>query len=316
MDPTPQHTQPNYKPANKLQVLTPFPVSTKLFRINNYAYVREWWLWWLVVSRVFDGPCAIASRSRVPRGQGRAGHLIRKAKPHDAKGPIAIPADLRFGENCKRVIDEVENAFGRIDILVNSAAEQDEQKGAMLAFTRALSLELVEKGIRVNGVAPGYGFLPGGEGEEIWVRSAHEAGGSQGNVKTCASNYLEILCFVYLIMYGYVQNQEKVPNKKNSIDVFTTMFSVITEDNLSLYFLKFKFEIARKAIGLHKLDNKKDWNQRTNKDQTNKTTRVSFAWETLRDEKMVAYHEYCCREKKSRRAFKAYLKPLATNFCD
>ncbi|XP_065854512.1 NADPH-dependent aldehyde reductase 1, chloroplastic-like [Euphorbia lathyris] len=142
-------------------------------------------------------------------------NILKKAKTPDAKDPIAIPADLGFDDNCKKVVDEVVNAYGRIDILVNNAAEQhkcgtvediDEErlervfrtnifsyffmarhalkhmkegssiinttsinaykgnaklldytstKGAIVAFTRGLALQLVSKGIRVNGVAPG-----------------------------------------------------------------------------------------------------------------------------------------------------------------
>lgn len=52
--------------------------------------------------------------------------IIKQSKTPDAKDPIAISADLGFDENCKKVVDEVVNAFGRIDILVNNAAEQYE----------------------------------------------------------------------------------------------------------------------------------------------------------------------------------------------
>lgn len=52
--------------------------------------------------------------------------MIKRAKTADAKDPLAIPADLGFDENCKRVVDEAVNAYGRIDILVNNAAEQYE----------------------------------------------------------------------------------------------------------------------------------------------------------------------------------------------
>ncbi|KAJ6883536.1 hypothetical protein NC652_030699 [Populus alba x Populus x berolinensis] len=146
--------------------------------------------------------------------------MLKKHKTADAKDPIAIPVDLGFDENCKRVIDEVVNAYGRIDILVNNAAEQyecssveeiDEQrlervfrtnifsyffmtrhalkhmkegssiinttsvnaykgnsklldytstKGAIVAFIRGLALQLVSRGIRVNGVAPGPIWTP------------------------------------------------------------------------------------------------------------------------------------------------------------
>lgn len=52
--------------------------------------------------------------------------MLKKDKTADAKDPIAIPADLGFDDNCKRVVDEVVNAYGQIDILVNNAAEQHE----------------------------------------------------------------------------------------------------------------------------------------------------------------------------------------------
>ncbi|THU74683.1 hypothetical protein C4D60_Mb04t35970 [Musa balbisiana] len=146
--------------------------------------------------------------------------MLRQIKKHDAKDPIAIPADLGYEENCRKVVEEVVNAYGRIDILVNNAAEQYERscvtditeeqlervfrtnifsymhvskfvvkqmkaggciinttsvnayrghktlldytstKGAIVAFTRALALQLADKGIRVNGVAPGPVWTP------------------------------------------------------------------------------------------------------------------------------------------------------------
>lgn len=52
--------------------------------------------------------------------------MIKRAKTADAKDPLAIPTDLGFDENCKKVIDQVVKAYGRIDILVNNAAEQYE----------------------------------------------------------------------------------------------------------------------------------------------------------------------------------------------
>ncbi|GER55399.1 NAD(P)-binding Rossmann-fold superfamily protein [Striga asiatica] len=147
--------------------------------------------------------------------------MLRKAKHEGAKDPFAVPADLGFDENCRRVVEEVAAAFGgKIDILVNNAAEQYEAgsveeideprlervfrtnifsyffttrhalkhmkeggsiinttsvnaykgnaklldytatKGAIVAFTRGLSLQLVDRGIRVNGVAPGPIWTP------------------------------------------------------------------------------------------------------------------------------------------------------------
>ncbi|KAG2624523.1 glucose and ribitol dehydrogenase homolog [Panicum virgatum] len=138
-----------------------------------------------------------------------------------ARVPMAVPADLGYEEHCRRVVEEVAGAYGgRIDVLVNNAAEQYERpslaevteadldrvfrtnilsyflvtkhalrhmgeggsiintssvnaykgnktlldytstKGAIVAFTRALALQLAEKGIRVNGVAPGPVWTP------------------------------------------------------------------------------------------------------------------------------------------------------------
>ncbi len=133
---------------------------------------------------------------------------------------ILIPGDLRDSSNCKLVVDEAINNFGKIDILVNNCAVQyikksitditDKQledtfrtnvfsyfymtrsvvpylkpgssiinttsitaykgnkdlidysstKGAIVSLTRSLSSSLVDKGIRVNGVAPGPVWTP------------------------------------------------------------------------------------------------------------------------------------------------------------
>ncbi|KAI3440429.1 RING-type domain-containing protein [Psidium guajava] len=146
--------------------------------------------------------------------------MLKQAKNPNAENPMAVAADLGFDENCKRVVDEVVNTYGRIDILVNNAAEQykcstveeiDEArlervfrtnifsyffmvrhalthmkeggsiinttsvnaykgnaklldytstKGVIVAFTRGLALQLVSRGIRVNGVAPGPIWTP------------------------------------------------------------------------------------------------------------------------------------------------------------
>ncbi|KZV33908.1 glucose and ribitol dehydrogenase1 [Dorcoceras hygrometricum] len=155
-------------------------------------------------------------------------NILKEAKHPEAKDPIAIPTDLGYDENCKKVVEEVVSKYGQIDILVNNAAEQhkassveeiDEDriirvfrtdifsyffvtryvqnfgfwhslkhmkkgssiintlsltayignpklldytaaKGATIAFTRGLANQLLEKGIRVNGVSPGPVWTP------------------------------------------------------------------------------------------------------------------------------------------------------------
>jgi len=133
---------------------------------------------------------------------------------------LTIAGDIGDESFCKQVIDQTVKQFGKLDILVNNAAEQHPQssleaitaeqlertfrtniyslfylskaalphlypgsaiintasitayegskdlldysatKGAIVSFTRSLSQSLVEKGIRVNGVAPGPIWTP------------------------------------------------------------------------------------------------------------------------------------------------------------
>ncbi|MEJ7735855.1 MAG: SDR family oxidoreductase [Chitinophagaceae bacterium] len=133
---------------------------------------------------------------------------------------LSIPGDISKEDFCNTAVEQAVKEFGRIDILVNNAAVQFEQKdfldisteqmmktfatnifsmfwitkaalpnmakgssiinstsvtayrgssslidyastkGAILAFTRSLSTNLIEKGIRVNAVAPGPIWTP------------------------------------------------------------------------------------------------------------------------------------------------------------
>lgn len=133
---------------------------------------------------------------------------------------LTFAGDVADREVCRKVINETLAAFGKLDILVNNAAEQHPQeklediseeqwektfrtnifgmfqmtkaalphlgkgasiinttsvtaykgspqlldysatKGAITAFTRSLSMNLAERGIRVNGVAPGPIWTP------------------------------------------------------------------------------------------------------------------------------------------------------------
>jgi NAD(P)-dependent dehydrogenase (short-subunit alcohol dehydrogenase family) len=133
---------------------------------------------------------------------------------------LALPGDVGMARFCNECVDRTLREFGRLDVLVNNAAEQHPQdsitkitpeqlertfrtnifsffymtqaalphlpqggtiinttsvtaykgswhlldysstKGAIVSFTRSLSQALAEKGIRVNGVAPGPIWTP------------------------------------------------------------------------------------------------------------------------------------------------------------
>jgi NAD(P)-dependent dehydrogenase (short-subunit alcohol dehydrogenase family) len=133
---------------------------------------------------------------------------------------LLIPGDIRKERQCEKIVAQTIKTFGRLDILVNNAATQTEQKsltdiddeqlyetfetnifsmfritrfalphlkkgsciinttsvtayrgspslidysatkGAIVTFTRSLAHSLVDKGIRVNGVAPGPIWTP------------------------------------------------------------------------------------------------------------------------------------------------------------
>ncbi|KAH7543084.1 hypothetical protein FEM48_Zijuj02G0145700 [Ziziphus jujuba var. spinosa] len=211
MDPNPQYTSKDYKPSNKLQG------KVALVTGGDSGIGRS-------VCHCFALEGATVAFTFVKGQENKDAEdtlqIIRESKSPEAQDPIAIAADLGFDENCKKVVDEVVNAFGQIDILVNNAAEQYEcttveeidesrlervfrtnifsyffmvrhalkhmkegssiinttsinaykgnaslldytaTKGAIVAFTRGLALQLVSKGIRVNGVAPGPIWTP------------------------------------------------------------------------------------------------------------------------------------------------------------
>ena len=133
---------------------------------------------------------------------------------------LLLPGNIRKEDFCQKIVEDTVKELGKLDILVNNAATQTEQKsleditteqlyetfetnilsmfwitkqalkhlqkgasiinttsvtayrgsgalldyastkGAIVSFTRSLSANLVEKGIRVNGVAPGPIWTP------------------------------------------------------------------------------------------------------------------------------------------------------------
>lgn len=144
----------------------------------------------------------------------------RKVVEEHGRKCLTFAGDVADREVCRRVVDETLAKLGKLDILVNNAAEQHPQeklediseeqwektfrtnifgmfqmtkaalphlhkgasiinttsvtaykgspqlldysatKGAITAFTRSLSMNLAERGIRVNGVAPGPIWTP------------------------------------------------------------------------------------------------------------------------------------------------------------
>ncbi|KAI3849225.1 hypothetical protein MKX03_001624 [Papaver bracteatum] len=193
MNPIPQAAHDDYKPANKLRgkVALVTGGDSGIGRAVCYCFALEG----ATVAFTYV-------KGQEDKDAKDTLQMITEAKTQDSKDPIAIPMDLGYDESCRRVVEDVVNAYGQIDILVNNCAEQYESttieeineerlerhmrdgssiinttsinaykgnaslldytstKGAIVSFTRGLSLQLVSKGIRVNGVAPGPVWTP------------------------------------------------------------------------------------------------------------------------------------------------------------
>ncbi|CAH9087242.1 unnamed protein product [Cuscuta europaea] len=210
MNPTPRFSSQDYKPSNRLQgkIALVTGGDSGIGRAVCHCFALE------------GATVAFTYVKPQEDKDARDTLEILKQASKGGKEPMAIPTDLGFDENCKKVVDAVVNAYGRIDILVNNAAEQYETgsieeieesrllrvfrtnifshifltkhavkhmkegssiinttsvtaykgspklldycatKGAIVAFTRGLALQLVNKGIRVNAVAPGPIWTP------------------------------------------------------------------------------------------------------------------------------------------------------------
>ncbi|CAI0466268.1 unnamed protein product [Linum tenue] len=208
--------------------------------------------------------------------------MLLEAKAAGAKDPLAIAADIGFDENCRKLVDLVAKEYGRIDILVNNAAEQHlshsmddvtesrlervfrtnifsqffltrhalkymregsaiinstsvnaysggsevldytATKGAIVAFTRGLALQLASKGIRVNAVAPGPVWTP--LQPASMPAESMKGLGSSVPMGRAAQPHEIAPCYVFLACNecsSYFTGQVLHPNGKNASSIAT-----------------------------------------------------------------------------------------------
>ncbi|WP_405079258.1 SDR family oxidoreductase [Paenibacillus chitinolyticus] len=205
MTPQPQFEDSKYRPAGKLKgkVALITGGDSGIGRAVAVAYAQEG----ADVAIVYLSEHSDAEKTK---------SLVEQ----EGRKCLLIPGDLGDESFCKKVIDQTVSGLGKLDILVNNAAEQHPQnsleditaeqlektfrtnifsmffltkaalphlkrgsavintasitaykgnptlidysstKGAIVSFTRALSQSVIEKGIRVNGVAPGPIWTP------------------------------------------------------------------------------------------------------------------------------------------------------------
>jgi len=205
MHPRPQSERPEYKASGKLQDKVAFITGgdSGIGRAVAILFAKE-------------GANVAISYLTEHRDADETQRQVTEA----GRECLTLPGDVGYERNCVRMIEETVKRFGRLDIVVNNAAEQHPQediekisseqlertfrtnifgqffvvkaalkhlkegatiinttsvtayrgspklldysatKGAIVAFTRSLSMALADRGIRVNGVAPGPIWTP------------------------------------------------------------------------------------------------------------------------------------------------------------
>lgn len=205
MKPAPEYVKPDYKAAGKLEG------KVALITGGDSGIGRS-----IAVLFAKEGADVAIAYLNEQQDAEETKHLVEQA----GRKCITFAGDIGNEMFCGRIVDKTIEQFGKLDILVNNAAEQHPQqsiadisaeqldrtfrtniyaqffmvkaalpylkpgasiinttsvtsykgnamlldysatKGAITAFTRALSQQLIEKGIRVNGVAPGPIWTP------------------------------------------------------------------------------------------------------------------------------------------------------------
>ncbi|XP_050216168.1 NADPH-dependent aldehyde reductase 1, chloroplastic-like [Mercurialis annua] len=115
MHPLPQFINPHYNPSNKLQgkVALVTGGDSGIGRAVSYLFTIEG----ATVAFTYV-------KGQEDKDKDHILNILKEVKPEGAKDPIAIHTDVGFEENCEKVVDRVISEYGKIDILVNNAAEQ------------------------------------------------------------------------------------------------------------------------------------------------------------------------------------------------
>ncbi|KAG9135566.1 hypothetical protein Leryth_002300 [Lithospermum erythrorhizon] len=116
MEPMPQALNPHNKPKNKLHG------KVALITGGDIGIGRA-----ICYSFALEGSSIAFTYLKGVEEMEASEHTLQRIKEFkivDAKYPIAIFTDVGYDENCRKVVDEVVNNFGTIDILVNNASER------------------------------------------------------------------------------------------------------------------------------------------------------------------------------------------------